>query len=192
MTINLENWGFELIPTVFICILFPLFLYFAGWLFITGIIGLYRMIISKNWNHTIGEVISSEIKFKEFSSNNSTSFKFVNEKLYKYQVDGTQYQSGQNLASDSLYSKEFKTMDSFPLKYGDYRININFIELEKEIKKTIGQKITVYYNPYKPEISCLSIGINYEIFLPIFMGLFFGTSLIYVLWDFMISPIIYF
>ena len=63
MSINLENWGFELIPTVFICILFPLLLYFAGWLFITGIIGLYRMIISKNWNHTIGEVISSEIKF---------------------------------------------------------------------------------------------------------------------------------
>lgn len=74
----------------------------------------------------------------------------MNEKLYKYQVDGTQYQSCQNLASDSLYSKEFKTMDSFPLKYGDYQTNINFIELEKEIKKTIGQKITVYYNPHKP------------------------------------------
>ena len=81
VNINLENWEFNLLPTIFICIFFPLFLYFAGWLFITGIIGLYRMIKSKSWKHTIGEVLSSDIKFKEFSSDNSPSFKFVNEKF---------------------------------------------------------------------------------------------------------------
>ena len=187
MTINLENWGFDLLPTIFICILFPLFLYFSGWLFITGILGLCRMIKSKNWHWQIGEIIDAKIKFKEDSEE---GFTFVMEKTYKYTVNENEFTSSQSLASDSIYSKEFKSIEDFPEKRGDYSTKFGYQDLERESKNAIGKQVTVYFDPNNPKIACLEPGINNRIFIPIFMGLFFGTGLSYIVWHFILSPII--
>lgn len=181
MKIDFENWNFDVIPTIFICICLPLFLYFAYWLFITGIVGAIRMLSSRNWKPTIGKVIDSEIRFIKFGggSEDPVSFEFVLKKTYTYSVNGKKYESNQTLASDSLYQKEFKPMSKFPKKYGDYRKYPNFLDAEKNIKVWIGRPITVYFNPGNPRVACLENRFEKEILLPIFMGLIFGIGLTY-------------
>lgn len=182
MKINLENWNLDITPTVFICVFLPLFLYFAYWLFITGIIGAIRMLNSKNWKPVIGRVTDSEIRFMKFGgdSESPVSFKFVLKKTYSYIIDGKEYESNQTLASDSLYQKEFKPMSKFPKQYGDYKIDPDYLTAEESIKRLIGKPITVYFNPKKPKIACLENRFEKEIFLPIIMGLLFGGGLTYL------------
>ncbi|MTH15488.1 DUF3592 domain-containing protein [Flavobacterium sp. LC2016-01] len=181
---NLNNWTFDTLPTVFIIIFFPLFIYVTYWFFITGLIGLYRMIQSKNWRSTIGEITHAEIKFKDFSSDGDTSFKFIIEKEYSYTVKEQQYTSKQTLPSDSLYAKEFKPLSKFPERYGSYTNSINYVHAEKELQATIGRSVKVFYDGKKPQISCLITGINNEIFLPIFMGFIFGCGITYLTYIF--------
>ncbi len=181
MKINLENWNLDTIPTIFICVLLPLFLYFAYWLFITGIIGAIRMLKSKKWKPVVGKIIDSEIRFMKFGgdSESPVSFKFVLKKTYLYKVNGKEYKSNQTLASDSLYQKEFKSMSKFPKEYGDYKTDRNYLDAQESIKRLIGKPITVYFNPKNPKIACLENRFEKEIFLPIIMGLLFGSGLTY-------------
>ncbi|MEN8188119.1 MAG: DUF3592 domain-containing protein [Bacteroidota bacterium] len=190
MKINLENWNLDTPATLFICIFLPLFLYFTYWLFLTGIIGAIRMLQSKNWNHTIGKILDSEIRFMKFGSetDGDVSFKFVLKKTYSYSVNGKNYESNKTLASDYLYEKEFKPITKFPKRYGDYKTNLNYLKEEKEIKKIIGRPVTVYYNPNKPKIACLENRFEKEIFLPIIMGLLFGGGLSYLTY-YLLKPI---
>lgn len=185
---NFNNWEFELLPTIFICISFPLFLYFSYWLFISGCIGLYRMIRSKNWKSTVGKISSAEIKFMNFSSSGESSFKFIIEKEYQYTINQIDYISKQNLPSDSLYAKEFKSMDKFPEKYELYTKLIDYQKSIDELKQSLGKTVKVYYNPKNPEKSCLIPGINKEIFIPILMGLLACLGITY-LTIYLIKPI---
>lgn len=173
---NLNNWQLETPATIFVCIFFPVFLYFAYWLWLSGIIGLYRMIRSKKWKLTIGRIINAEIKYMDFNSDGQTSTKLVMAKEYSYTVNGKDYISNQNYASDSLYSKDFKAFN----KREQYASDLNFINSEKEIKALIGTDARVYYDPKKPQRACLVPQVNNEIFLPIFMGLIASCGLTYV------------
>ena len=124
---NLNNWNLDIVPTIFISIFFPLFLYISYWFWISGIIGLYRMIKSAKWKLTIGKIIDAEVKFMDFSSEGSVTFKFIIEKKYVYNIDEVEYISNQTLSSDSLYAKDFKPINKFPKKYGEYSSNLNYI-----------------------------------------------------------------
>ncbi|MBV7441386.1 DUF3592 domain-containing protein [Weeksellaceae bacterium TAE3-ERU29] len=182
MKINFENWDLGLIPTIIICIILPMLLYFSYWLFITGIIGAIRMIQSKNWKSVQGKIIDSEIKFKMFKGGvkDSYTFEFVLIKTYSYSVAGKGYKSNQTFASDSLFQNEYRSLVDFPKKYKDYANNSEFLKKENEIKHLIGRPVTVYYNPKNPQIACLENRIQNEIFLPVVMGLIFGTGLTYL------------
>jgi hypothetical protein len=190
MTINFDNWNFGIFPTILIILFLTLAIYFTYWLFITGVIGSIRMWRSKNWKKTIGKIISLEIQFKKFGGDDETptSFKFVSLKTYTYVVNGKEYESNQTLASDSLYQKEFKPINQFPKKYGDYKTNPNYLEVVSGIKKSIGNPVTVYYNPNKPKTACLENRFEKGIFLPIIMGFLFGGAFTYLVY-YLISPL---
>lgn len=177
---NLNNWQLSTPATIFVCVFFPLFLYFSYWLLISGIIGLYRMIRSKKWKLTIGKIINAELRYKDFSMDGETSIKVIIEKQYSYTVNGKEYQSKQNYASDSLYAKDFKRFNK-PEKYSN---DMNFINGEKEMKDLIGRDARVYYNPKKPHLACLTPRVNNEIFLPIIMGLIASCGLSYLVFYF--------
>jgi len=182
MKINLENWHIDTTATVFICLVLPPFLYFAYWLFITGALGAIRMLQSKNWKPVTGRIIDSEIRFMKFGgdSESPVRFEFVLKKTYLYVINGKEYKSNQTLASDSLYQKQFKPMSKFPKRYGDYNIDPDYVKAEEGIKRSIGKPITVYLNPKNPKIACLENRFEKEIFLPIIMGLLFGSGLTYL------------
>lgn len=182
---NFNNWEFDIVPTIFICIFFPLFLYFSYWLFISGCIGLYRMIRSKSWKSTVGKIVGAEIKFMNFSSSGDSSFKFIIEKEYQYTIHQKEYISKQNLASDSLYAKEFKSMDKFPEKYELYTSLIDYKRSSDELKRSLGTSVKVFYDDRNPEKSCLIPGINKEIFIPILMGLLACCGITYLTFHFL-------
>ncbi|EWH10946.1 hypothetical protein KLA_16095 [Cellulophaga geojensis KL-A] len=191
MNINLNNWNLDTVPTIFFCIVLPLSLYFAYWLFISGVIGAIRILKSKHWTPIIGKITDSEIRFMKFGggADDPVSFNFVLKRTYSYVVNGENHISNQAIASDSLYEKQFKPMSKFPKKYGDYKTDPNYLETEKNIKNMIGRPITVYYNPNKPEIACLENKFQKEIFLPIIMGLLFGGGLTFLAY-YIVKPII--
>lgn len=103
------------------------------------------------------------------------SFEFVLKKTYTYSVNGKKHESNQtpyikrNLSLCLIFSK----------KYENYRKYPNYLDAEKNIKDWIGRPITVYFNPGNPRVACLENRFEKEIFLPIFMGLIFGTELTY-------------
>ncbi len=174
---NFENWNFEIIPTIFILIIFPLGIYFSYWSFITGIIGLNRMEKSTRWKFCIGEVIGAEIMFTKFSDEGAADYLFSLKKTYKYIVNDVEYESNQTYASDSLYEKNHKSLNKLPKTDEIFLKSNQFIKIEKEKEIQIGRKVTVYFNHNNPKQSCLINKINSEIYLPIFMGLFFGVGL---------------
>lgn len=181
MTVNLDNWDLSAVPTIFICIFFPLFIYATYWFFVTGIIGAVRMLKSNYWSPVIGKTTNAEIRFSQIgSSSDDISFKFVIKKTYRYTLHGQNYESSQTHASDSLYSKEFKPMSKFSKKYAGYKTNPNYLEAESRLKHLIGTPVTVYYDPKKPHIACLVNGFDPAILLPIIMGLVFGTGITYL------------
>lgn len=178
---NFENWDFGFIPTIFICVLLPLSLYFSYWLFITGIIGLYRMKESTRWKYCIGEITNAEIKYKSYSGDNDTEFSFTLVKTYNYVINGVEYESNQTYASDYLYLKEYKDLNTFPKIDKKILKNKGFIKNEEEKEMQIGKKTTVYYDKNNPKKSCLINRINNQIYLPIFMGLLFGIGATFML-----------
>ena len=178
MKINFENWDLGLIPTIIICIVLSILLFFCYWSFIIGVIGAIKMIKSRNWKSVQGKIIDLEIKFKTIKR--KIGFKFVLIKTYLYLVDGKEYKSNQTFASDSLFQNEYRSLLEFPKKYKDYANNSEFLKKENEIKHLIGRPVTVYYNPKNPQKACLEKGIQSYIFLPIIMGLISGTGLTYL------------
>mgnify|MGYP006137772597 CR=1 FL=1 len=190
MNIKLHNWNFDTIPTILICIFLPLFLYFAYWLLITGIIGAIRMLKSKGWKKNNGTIVDSEIRFKKFGgdSESPVSFKFVLKKTYSYFVNGQKYESDQTLASDSLYQKEFKPMSKFPKRYDNHKSKFNYLETAKNVKNLVGKPVIVYFNPNNPKKACLENRFEKGIFLPIIMGLLFSGGITYLTY-YLLKPI---
>ncbi|WP_047245508.1 DUF3592 domain-containing protein [Maribacter thermophilus] len=111
-----------------------------------------------------------------------TNFRFVLKKTYTYSFNGKTFTSGQTLASDYLYDKEFKNIEKFPQKYGDYKNYPEYIALEKISVTVIGKPVTVYVNPNNPTSACLENRFEKEIFLPIFMGLILSSGATYFLY----------
>jgi hypothetical protein len=173
---NLENWQLETSATLFFCVFMPIFLYFSYWLFITGIIGLYRMNRSKKWKFTVGKIINADINYKDFNTDRETSTKLTIVKEYTYTVNDKEYKSNQTYASDSLFAKDLKRYNK-PEKYAN---DMHFINSEKEMKNLIGTSARVYYDPKKPHLACLVPQVNNEIFLPIFMGLLASSGISYI------------
>ncbi|MFD0992567.1 DUF3592 domain-containing protein [Tenacibaculum geojense] len=168
-----------IIPTIFICVILPLLIYFSLWLIITGIIGSLRMLLSKKWTRTSGKLISSEIKYKDLSDENHRHRKYVKIKTYVYKVNNEYFSSNQTLASDSLFSKEFKSLKKNMNKENTEKI-LNSLKSGKKIENIKGDLITVFYNPKKPQIACLENRFEKKIFIQIIMGLIFGTGLMYL------------
>lgn len=191
MTINLENWNFDTTSTIFICVSFPLFFYFSYWLFITGIIGATRMLQSKNWMSTIGKITDLQIRFMSVarSDEDPAGFKFVVKKTYSYRVNEINYESNKTIASDPFHQNGLKSMSEFPEKYGDYRTNSNYVETEQNIKSTIGNPVTVYYDSGNPKLACLENRFEKQILLPIFMGLFFAAGMTFLVYH-LLNPLI--
>ena len=173
---NLNNWQLNTPATLFVCVFFPVFLYFSYWLLITGIIGLYRMMRSKKWKLTIGKIINAEIKYNDFNTFDETSTVLTIVKEYLYTVDGKEYKSNQTYASDSLYAKDLKPFN----KREKYSTSMHFINTEKEMKALIGTDARVYYDPKKPYKACLVPRIENKIFLTIFMGLLGVCAITYI------------
>ncbi|SHJ98435.1 DUF3592 domain-containing protein [Pseudozobellia thermophila] len=169
---NFDHWNYSITATLFILVLTPLALYFGYWLLITGTIGALKMLQSKKWQPVIGKIIAAEIRFNTYSNDSSisTNFRFVLKKTYTYRFKGRVFTSDQTLASDYLYDKEFKTLERFPKKYGDYKEFPEYMALEKMSASVIGRPVTVYVNPNHPASACLENRFEKEIFLPIFMG----------------------
>lgn len=178
MIFAFETWDLGLLPIVIFFILITVIFVFCCWLFITGSIGLFRMLRSKSWKFVIGKITDTEIRFKEFGSSGEESLRLVAYKTYSYSVNDKAYTGNQTSPSDSLYFKEYLPMDKLPSKYGNYKADL----LESKLKKEIGNPTTVYYNPKKPEEACLEPGVNKEIFLTIFMGLLFGICILWLVY----------
>ncbi|MBQ4915337.1 DUF3592 domain-containing protein [Maribacter sp. MMG018] len=177
---NFDHWNYSIIATLFIIVFTPLALYFGYWLLITGMVGALKMLQSKKWKPVIGKIVASQIRFNTYSNDSSigTNFRFVLKKTYTYNFKGKTFTSDQTLASDYLYDKEFKNIEKFPKKYGDYKNYPEYISLEKQSTTVIGKPVTVYVNPKHPASACLENRFEKEIFLPIFMGaiLSFGAT----------------
>lgn len=185
---NLNNWQLDITATLFVCIFFPLFIYFSYWLFISGIIGLYRMIKSRKWKSTLGKITNAEIKYTEINVDHETSSRAAIVKEYTYTVDGKEYKSDQTYASDSLFSKDYKTLNKPSTKYDLHDSNMNFINSDREIKNMIGTPTRVYYNPKKPHKACLVPRVHGQIFIGIFMGLIASSGITYLTFYF-IKPL---
>lgn len=153
--------------------------------------GAIRMFKSKNWNSTIGEITDSEIRFMKIarSDENLEGFKFVLKKTYAYKVNEINYDSNKTFAADPFSQNEFKSMSEFPEKYGDYRTNVNYVQIEQNIKSIIGNPITVYYNPNNPKLACLENRFEKQILLPISMGLFFAGGMTFLVY-YLLNPMI--
>lgn len=142
------------------------------------------MLQSKKWQPVIGKIMAAEIRFNTYSNDSSisTNFRFVLKKTYTYNFNRKVFTSGQTLASDYLYDKEFKNMEKFSKRYGDYKKFPEYMALEKMSATLIGQSLTVYVNPNNPASACLENRFEKEIFLPIFMGLILSSGATYFLY----------
>ncbi len=179
LRINLDNWEIGIIPTIFICILFPLLIYFSFWLIITGIIGSLRMLMSKRWTQTTGKLINTEIKYRDFNDDSYRARRYVKVKRYIYRVDNKYYSSNQTLASDSLFIKEFKSLSKNRNEENIEQV-LKSLKSSKNIEDIEGESITVFFNPKKPQMACLENRFEKEIFIQIIMGLVLGIGLIYL------------
>lgn len=176
--INFDNWHLDTLPTIVICVFLPLFLYFALWLFITGVIGAIRMLQSKYWTPTIGKIIDTTIKYKDFNREGTKSRQYVKLKTYLYFVNGKYYIGKNTLASDYLYAKEYRTLQKN--SQFDANIVLDSLKSGESFENIKGESTTVYYSPKKPKNSCLENRFDAQIILPIFMGLLFGGGLLYL------------
>lgn len=177
LKINLDRWDLDIIPSLFLCVLIPLLICFTLWLIITGIIGVLRMLDSKKWVLATGKLISTEIKYKDFSSNDYTTRKYVEIKSYFYEVNGQYFLSNQTLASDSLFTKEFKSLHK-NWEQENYKNILNLLNSGKDIRSIEGEEIAVFFNPKKPQIACLENRFDNQIFVQIIMGLILGIGVL--------------
>ncbi|NER18988.1 DUF3592 domain-containing protein [Spongiivirga citrea] len=188
MKFNLDNWGLETIPTIFICIFTLLFLYFSYWLFISGIVGYIQMRKSRNWKRVIGKVIATEIRFKKFGSGVDGDFRFIIVKTYEYIVGAKTYTSNQTAPSDYLFIKDYKHISKYK---GNYFEQADFIKTEEQNKLLIGKQIPVYYNPKKHDQACLENRVNNQIFIGLLVGLILSIGITYFIY-YLLSVIVVF
>jgi hypothetical protein len=94
---------------------------------------------SESWPKTTGMIIESTIK-SEWAKAGSDRIYVVKPKVaYEYQVDGKRH------ASSHLALVEFNTANENSAR-------------KKSEKYHVGQQVTVYYNPRKPDFATLEIG----------------------------------
>ena len=188
MKINIDNWNIGTFETILIIIFLPMFLWFSFWLFISGLKGLFRMIKSKKFINTIGKIIETELKFKIVEDDDII---LVIEKTYVYKVDNKEFQSKNNLISDSLFSKDYKNIDKLPKSHNYFFKTKTYLENLDKKENLLNKEVKVYYDKQNPIQSCLETGVKYFILFPIFMGFFFGGALLYVTY-YILSSIIEF
>ncbi len=135
-----------------------LFLPFGFWVTVIGLITaylLFRLIRIFFYKKTEGVIVRSEVKKVENQISYDAYYPLVE---YEYQVDGKTYRSNKifltNLESD--YNTIKKIVDKFP----------------------VGKKITIYYNPFKPEDSLLKR--NYHTGMFIQTLVFFGMLSVFL------------
>ena len=190
MKVNFSNWSLDLLPTIFVCILLPLFLYFALWLLRTGILGTIRMVQSKNWTPCEGKILGSEIKSKNFPDDGGGVEKLhARITTYVYLVNNKYYLSNQTLASDSLYAKEYSpNKENNSLDHYDKLLEeLNSGRSIEEIK---GALVQVYYNPQNPSCACLDNSFKKQIVLPpVFIGFILLTILGYIIFS-LLTPLL--
>jgi len=168
----------------FVFLLFIGGFFFSWWLLISGLIGLFRMINSKKWLQTVGKIKDAEIKFAQFGDEyeGDVQFRFVLHKIYSYTVNDKEYEGNQIAASDSLYMKDYDSLDKFPQKYNHHLLNAEFIKVKNSINFLIGKNIPVYYHPHNHKKACLDTSFDKDIFMPLFMGALFAPALTYAIY----------
>lgn len=185
---------------------------------ITQIIGYVRVIKSKKWHITKGKVIDAEYKFLKYKERVTeykyrTRIDFVLKKTYEYTLNGLTYKSNQGSAADSLFWRQFKSIDKLPkkkniifyeenpktkqLEKGALNVSLYFHDkntLREKAKSIIGEEVQVYYNPLDPKKSCLSIKTDNLTIISSFVMLVFGTISAYMSYfigtDYLINSII--
>ncbi|ADV51288.1 hypothetical protein Celal_4045 [Cellulophaga algicola DSM 14237] len=190
MKFNLSNWSLDVLPTIFVCILLPLFLYFALWLLITGILGTIRMVQSKNWTPCEGKILGSEIKSKNFpDEGGGVDVLYARITTYVYSVNQKYYLSNQTLASDSLYAKEYSS-NKKNNTLDHYEKLLKELNSGRSIEEVKGELVQVYYNPKNPNSACLDNSFKKQIVLPpIFMSFVLLTILCYIIFS-LLTPIL--
>ncbi len=141
---------------------------------------LYIEYVSLKYAEIIGEIITSEVKFMI----HTRSYRLILENSFRYEIDGNIYISKQNYASDFIMNSEYQTMDKFPFSnsifssFKDYENNLHYQDLQKETKKLIGSKVTIFHDSKNPKNSCLKKGFNFNTSLSLVMA-FLGLGMIY-------------
>jgi hypothetical protein len=108
-------------------------------LLVLGIVIRKKLKTSESWPKTIGIIRESTVK-SEWVRVGSGNMYIVSPKvIYEYEVDGEKYTSSQ------LALVEHSTANENLAK-------------EKSERHPVGQQVTVYYNPRKPDFATLEIG----------------------------------
>jgi len=121
-------------------ILWPCVCVLAGFsILILGIIVRRKLKASESWPKTIGIIRESTVK-SEWVKVGSGNMYIVSPKvIYEYEVGGKKYTSSQ------LALVEHSTANENLAK-------------EKSERHPVGQQVTVYYNPRKPDFATLEVG----------------------------------
>jgi len=135
-----------------------LFLPFGFWVTVIGLITLYllfKLIKIFFYKKAEGTIVKSEVK----KINNQISYDYYYPLIeYEYEVNGKRYRSDRIFLTklESDYNTIKKIVDKFP----------------------VGKKITIYYNPFKPEDSLLKR--NYHTGMFIQTLVFFGMLSVFL------------
>ena len=146
-----------------------LFILIFLWVFIViglcmiwrGIQTIKTAIETKKWLYTLGEIVRSDVS----ESDDDDGKKFYTPVVeYTYSVNGCQYKGNTILIGANL---------------SDYRR----AKPQKVASKYVtNQKISVYYNPNKPQISVIETGLHKTTFFELFFGILWtsGVSAMYI------------
>lgn len=108
-------------------------------IFIFGIVVRRRLNASESWPKTAGVVRESAVEPQWVKVGSGNMYVVSPKVLYEYEVEGRKYSSSQlslierNTANENLAR-------------------------EKSERHPVGQQVTVYYNPQKPEFATLEVG----------------------------------
>lgn len=121
-------------------ILWPCVCIIVGFgIFILGIVIRKKLTDSKSWPQTNGVIRESTVQPEWVRVGSGNMYVVTPKVIYEYEVDGKKYTSSQ------LALVERST------------VNENLAK-EKSERHPVGQQVTVYYNPRKPEFATLEIG----------------------------------
>lgn len=100
----------------------------------------FYFVALKKWDNVPGEIVTSEIKYKQDGSDDGGYGLHI---CYRYEVGSQTYQSDQ-------FTKNMRVL-----------ANASWHE-DKSKKYPIGKKVTVYYNPKKPQDSIIENQFDFE------------------------------